>query len=106
LATEPGPAEIAGLLSELASQLDTVCRLFAAMPGETQASGYPQAPDVVFVDDLAHCIACSWARHDAVGGAHISADAVTRCTQLLEASLHLLQRVERMQADARTSAVG
>lgn len=99
LPNDTNHAEIADLLSDLASQVDVMRSLFEAAP--TTAKMPARRSNIVFVDDLAHCLECSWAQHEAADGLRIAPDVAAHCSRLLEASLRILQRVERLQADAR-----
>lgn len=89
---EASHAQIAVLLSDLTAQMDAIRRAFAA-------AHVPGVPDVVFIDDLARCMECSWARHHATGALHMPAEIVVQCGQMLNASLQLLLRVEQLQTD-------
>jgi hypothetical protein len=86
---------IADSLAELAAQIDAIRRIFASKPEVTPAE--TKTSDIVFVDDLTHCMECSWARLEAAAGSRLTADVVTQCSRLLEASLEVLQQVQRLQ---------
>lgn len=95
---ESGRVDIADLLADLAAQIDNVRRLFGSTPENAHTSANAQPADVVFIDDLAHCMECSWARLEAAG-IQPPSDVVAQCGRLLEASLQILHQVQRLQAD-------
>jgi hypothetical protein len=88
---------IADLLTEISTQIENVRRVLEITAKSSQT------PDVVFVDDLAHCMECSWARLEAAGIA-LTPDVVAQCGRLLQASLDILHEVERSQAGRNDSA--
>jgi hypothetical protein len=90
--SETGRTDIDELLADLTAQIDSIRRVFDS------ASTATQTPAVVFIDDLAHCMECSWAKLEAAG-IHLTPDVVSQCGRLLEASLHVLQQIERLQTD-------
>ena len=100
-AKEGRRTDIADLLAELSVQIDKVRRIFDT-PQNAKTVASSKESDVVFIDDLAHCMECSWAkRHERID-IRLDADAVARCSLLLETSLQVLKRIETMQA--RSSA--
>jgi hypothetical protein len=96
-ASEDKRTDIAELIEELAVQIDHVRRIFdGSQNARTAASG--KDTDVVFIDDLANCMGCSWAKHHDAIDVQIDADSVAQCNRLLETSLRVLKRIETLQA--------
>jgi hypothetical protein len=96
-ANEDKRTDIAELIEQLAAQIDRVRHIFDGSQNvRTTTSG--RDTDVVFIDDLANCMGCSWAKHHDAIDLQIDADAVARCSHLLETSLQVLKRIERLQA--------
>lgn len=92
-------ADISDLLAQLAVQLENVRHILCGTRTNEHVAATSPVADVVFVDDLAHCMECSWAKLEAAG-LRLAPDVIAQCGRLLEASLHVLQQVERMQANA------
>lgn len=83
---------IADLLAELTDQIDGIRRMFGRKP--QSASADAESGNIVFVDDLDHCLKCSWSKLEATAGSRLTPDIVAQCSRLLEASLQILQQVQ------------
>ena len=91
-------ADTVELLNDLTAQIENFRRIFAgAFAHAPTAPAREQSTDVVFVDDLAKCMDCSWARLEAASG-RPTADIVAQCSRFLETSLQILQQVQQLQA--------
>lgn len=93
---------VADLLAELADQIDNIRRIFGRKPQSTPADA--ESGNVVFVDDLDHCLRCSWSRLEAAAGPRLTPDILAQCSRLLEASLQILQQVQGLSASGRSAA--
>jgi hypothetical protein len=92
LADFEGDQGVADLLAELAEQIDNIRRTFGRKPPSAAAD--VESGDVVFVDDLEHCLKCSWSKPEAAAGSQLTPDIVAQCSRLLEASLQILRQVQ------------
>jgi hypothetical protein len=96
---------VADLIAELTVQIDNVRRIFDGSFDGSQnrrTAATSRDADVVFIDDLAHCMECSWAKQHETIGIQLDADAVAQCNLLLETSLRVLKRIETMQPRSNT----
>lgn len=92
-------ADTAELLSDLTTQIETFRRVFTTTTKSSVGAPLPERPtNVVFVDDLAKCMDCSWARAE-ITDDHASADIIAQCCKMLETSLQILQQAQRLHDD-------
>jgi hypothetical protein len=94
---ESDHVSVARLLEDIAAQIDNIHRLFSGKSENASALTATSPKDVVFIDDLAHCMQCSWAKLDAAASAQLAPDVVAQCSRLLEASLQVLQQIQDMR---------
>ena len=95
---------VADLLAELADQIDNIRRIFGRKP--QSASADAESGTIVFVDDLDHCLKCSWSRLEAAAGSRLTPDIVAQCRRLLAASLQILQQVQGLPMSGDQPSTG
>lgn len=97
-------ATTAELLNDLTTQIANFRRIVdGALAHAESQSGQERPADVVFVDDLAKCMDCSWAHLDAAGG-RPSPDIVAQCCLILETSLQILQQAQQTHSNGTISS--
>ena len=92
---ETDRASIPDLLAELTAQITTIHRIFDRR--SENVGSLNGSKDVVFIDDLAHCMECSWAKLEPATNSQLTPDIVAQCSRLLEASLQVLKQIQDMQ---------